>query len=391
MRVPVAATMSKRLLRLGSTMALLGAGLALVLQAPAMAVTDPFLQAQVDSITAIGVPGAQINDNGSTATSGVANVSNNQQMNSNMKFRIGSVTKSFTGGVALQLIGNSQLSLDDTVEDYLPGLLSYGDDVTMRMLLQHTSGIPDYWESGPDPLVYSFTNSATVRAQTWTPAQLVARVSGYPHAFNPGAQTSYSSTNFVILGMIIEDITGNSLQTEIQNRFITPLGLTGTSFPLTTTSMPSPSTHGYTLLFDEHLAPEPGTMTDVTNYNPSALWAMGNMISTTNDLNTYMKALIGGQLLPSWLTAEMKETVPFHMPFWPNNKIEMGLGIWGWKLPCGGMVYGHEGEVPGSNTFAFVNEDGTRAVSMNHNLLFLEWSDYFDTVAPAYDAVWCQE
>lgn len=365
-------------------------GITLVLHLISPALANGFLQSKMDTIVSLGVPGAQVSYNGIGVASGVANVDTDQEMKPYMKYRIGSVTKTFTAGVALKLIAENRLHLDDTVELHLPGLLSYGNQVTVRMLLQHTSGIPDYWESGPDPLVHSFTNDPAVRNQTYTPAQLVSRVASYPAQFTPGTETFYSSTNFVILGMIIEKVTNHTLQFEIQKRLLVPLGLANTSFPITSTILSYPSTRGYTFLFDEFGQPIPGTRTDVTNYNPSALWAMGNMISTNDDLNKYLKALIGGKLLPPWLTIEMKKTKPLNMPFWPVDKIELGLGIWGWKLPCGGMVYGHEGEVPGSNTFAFANANGTKAITMQHNLMFLDWNDYTNTVSPTYDSLWCR-
>ena len=129
-------------------------------------------------------------------------------------------------------------------------------------------------------------------------------------------------------------------------------------------------------------------MIDVTEYDPSALWAMGNIVSTPADLRRFYRALLGGRLLPAGLTALMKETRPNQTAEWPDG-IGMGLGLWSWDLPCGVRVYGHEGEVPGSNTWVFGTADGRRMIVMQHNLLYLNWDRWYDTVVPAYFSYWC--
>ena len=351
--------------------------------------SDRALDRARERLLELGVPGAQVDADGRTAARGVAALETGRPMRPGLSFRIGSVTKSFTATVALQLVAERRLTLGDTVERWLPGVLPYGGTVSLRHLLQHTSGVPDYWEAGPDPLNISFVNDAAVRAQTYAPREIVERVSGEPPDFAAGSRVEYSNTNYVLLGMIIEAATGKPLRREVMRRVIRPLELRNTRFVTSRTTLLRPFTRGYSNLFDADGLPAEGAVIDVTEYNPSALWAMGNMVSTTGDLRTFYRALLGGRLLPDALTALMKETRPNQTEEWPEG-IGMGLGIWSWDLPCGRRIYGHEGEVPGSNTWAFATDDGRRVVVMQHNLFYMNWDRWFDTVVPTYFSLWCE-
>jgi D-alanyl-D-alanine carboxypeptidase len=354
----------------------------------AAAERHPAPERRLGSLLAIGIPGAQVSIDGRKAAVGVADVTTGRPMRPTLAFRAGSITKSFTAAVVLQLVAERRLRLDDTVERWLPGVLPYGRAVTIRALLQHTSGVPDYWEAGPDPLNLSFVNDAAVRAQDHTPYELVERVSGEAADFAPGSRVEYSNTNYVLLGLIVETATRRSLEREVRRRILRPLHLRDTRFPTSETALPRPFTRGYTHRFDADGLPAAGPLVDVTEYDPSALWAMGNVVSTLDDLRRFYSALLGGRLLPPRLTALMKQTRPNETPEWPEG-IGMGLGIWSWDLPCGTRIYGHEGEVPGSNTWAFGSADGRRMVVMQHNLLYLDWDRWFDTVVPTYFALWC--
>ena len=360
------------------------AALLLLGAAPARA-ADPGLQRLLEA----GSPGAQVDDDGRAAARGVASLATGRPMRPHLAFRVGSVTKSFTATVVLQLAAERRLRLDHTVERWLPGVLPYGRDVTIRSLLQHTSGIPDYWEAGPDPLNLSFVNERAVRERTYSPREIVARVSGEPPDFASGARVEYSNTNYVLLGLIVEQATGRRLEGEVKRRVIEPLRLRDTRFPVTERTLLRPFTRGYTLRFDADGLPVGGRRIDVTAYNPSALWAMGNVVSTLEDLRKFYSALLGGRLLPPALTAEMKITRPNQTEEWPEG-IGMGLGVWSWDLPCGRRIYGHEGEVPGSNTWAFGTADGRRTVILQHNLFYMNWDRWFDTVLPTYFSYWCR-
>jgi D-alanyl-D-alanine carboxypeptidase len=355
----------------------------LVIASPAAAT-----ERRLEPLLTVGVPGAQVDVDGRKAAVGVADLATGRRMRPGLAFRAGSITKSFTATVVLQLAAERRLRLDDTIERWLPGVLPYGRAVTVRALLQHTSGVPDYWEAGPDPLNVSFVNDPAARARQYSPYELVERVSGEPPDFPAGSRIEYSNTNYVLLGLIVERATGRSLGREIRRRILRPLHLHDTRFPTSRTALPRPFTRGYSHLFDAEGLPAAGPLIDVTEYNPSALWAMGNVLSTLDDLRRFYAALLAGRLLPPHLTALMKQTRPNQTAEWPEG-IGMGLGLWSWDLPCGIRIYGHEGEVPGSNTWAFGTADGRRMVVMQHNLLYLDWDRWFDTVIPAYFSFWC--
>lgn len=349
---------------------------------------NPVLQAAMNGIVTAGYPGAYVNDSGDTAAAGVANVATGQPMRPYLTMRVGSLTKSFVAAVALQLVGEGKLSLNDTVEHWKPGLLPYGNQVTVRMLLQHTSGIPDYLESGSNPQLIPFINDPAFRQRTWTPRQIVSLVSSQPSNFTPGAQAQYSDTNYIVAGMIIEAASHHTVGTEIQNRIISPLHLTHTSFPTTAKTLPAPFTHGYSFLLDPTLGtPIPGTLTDETEYSPSLFWATGAIISNAEDINTFYRALLSGHLLSPSLTAQMKQTVPVTDPNFPPG-IGFGLGIWSWQLPCGVQVWGHEGEIPGFNTYAFSTVNGNRTITMEANQLKATDPMFF-TAFDTYQSLWC--
>ena len=172
--------------------AVLAFGALLILCSPAANASDPSSERRLDRLLELGIPGAQVKVKGRAAAVGVADLATRRPMRPSLSFRIGSVTKSFTATVVLQLVAERRLRLGDTVERWLPGLLPYGGTVTVRTLLQHTSGVPDYWEAGPDPLNISFTNDPAVRAQTYAPREIVERVSGELPDFVAGSRVEYS-------------------------------------------------------------------------------------------------------------------------------------------------------------------------------------------------------
>src|SRR3954471_11454067 len=182
----------------------------------------------------------------------------------NDRFRAGSITKSFVATVALQLVGEGKLSLSDSVERRLPGILPYGDRVTVRQLLNLTSGVPD----NQDPVNAEFLKGNMTRS--WTPRELVALVAGKRPDFRPGTGWAYSNTNYVLAGLMIERVTGHSLGAEVRSRILTPLHLRDSSFPINDTVIPGPHISGYAFVGDE--------TRDVTVLNPSGTWASGNLV-----------------------------------------------------------------------------------------------------------------
>jgi D-alanyl-D-alanine carboxypeptidase len=225
-------------------------------------------------------------------TSGVAEIGTTRPVPVHGRFRVGSITKTFVATAVLQLVDKGRLRLDDPVQKWLPDAVPDAR-ITVRQLLNHTSGLPDYRLTLPLPPNPEFLAN---RWRTWTPTELVARVAGRPPTVDPpGSAFSYSSTGYLLLGQIIERVTGRSYDTEIERRIIEPLALHGTSMPGTSPRIPGPLPHGYVLIAADGGPPQP---VDYTRSNPSVLGAAGEMISTTGDLNRFFSELLTGHSSP---------------------------------------------------------------------------------------------
>ncbi|MFJ8695392.1 serine hydrolase domain-containing protein, partial [Streptomyces roseolilacinus] len=271
----------------------------------------------VEEIVRSGVPGvlAQARDrhgvwNGSA---GVADRTTGRKRLPNDHYRVGSITKTFVATVVLQLEAEGRLDLDDSVEKWLPGVVRGnghdGREITVRQLLNHTSGIynvtadPGFQAKvfGPDFLHH--------RYDTWTPEQLVALAMEHAPAFAPGASWGYSNTNYVLAGMLVEKVTGRPYGEAVERRVLKPLGLGATSVPGTDARMPRPSGRAYSTLGADPA--DPATrIHDVTELNPSIAGSAGEMISTNADLQKFLGALLTGRLLPQQQMRELTRTVP---------------------------------------------------------------------------------
>ena len=262
-------------------------------------------------------------------------------------FHIASITKTFVAAVVLQLAAEGRLSLDDSVQKWLPGVISgHGYNpakITIRQLLQQNSGLRDYTSAPGFLTLQNF-------AKTWQPQQLVDIALGLPPV-----DRMYSNTNYILLGMIIQKVTGQTPITEISRRILAPLGLHGTSFPLTSKQIPAPYAHGYD-----------GPM-DVTNLvNPSIAWTAGAMISTVDDLARFYRALLTGRLLPLAQQRELLAAVPVSNPGSLFTE-HFGLGIYRVQLSCG-TAWGHDGGYPGGfKTYAYTSPDGNRQAVIVYN------------------------
>jgi D-alanyl-D-alanine carboxypeptidase len=327
---------------------------------PVAARTDG-LHDQVAAIQRTGTTGvlAEVTDGRrqQRARAGVSTVDTGAPVPYDGEFRIGSTTKTFVATVVLQLVGEGRLSLDDTVDRWLPGVVSgHGNDgsrVTVRELLQHTSGIYNY--TNDFPALASTAGFQAHRFDTYTPQQLVAIAMRHAPNFAPGTGWSYSNTNYILAGMIIEAVTGHSWAREVNARIIRPLRLRHTITPGTDPSIPGPHADGYSNFGS-------GPTIDVTAWNPSGADSAGSMISTTADLNRFLAALVRGRLLrPAQLTA-MEATVPAPELATVIPGARYGLGL-GWApLSCGGGYYSHPGDVPGYHTRNGITPNGQRSV-----------------------------
>jgi D-alanyl-D-alanine carboxypeptidase len=339
---------------------------------------SPELQRALDQVVAAGAPGALalVTDGAArvgedragghearargaveTVASGVADVRIGRPMRPGDRFRAASVTKSMLATVVLQLVAERRLSLSDTLERWLPGILAYGDRITVRQLLNHTSGVPDY-EAAVMAGLY-----AGDRFRSWRPRDLVALVADQPPDFPAGSARSYSNTGYVLLGLIIERVTGQRLGRELERRIFRPLGMHDTSAPTNFPLLVGRHANGYSLRLDDQLNPIEGTLFDITIFNPSLAWAAGNVVSDVEDLARFFRGLLGGRLLPPALLADMKTPVD-QTP----GEASYGLGLIVAPSPCG-PLFGHDGGIPGFTNFILSSEDGTHqfAVMVNAN------------------------
>ena len=316
------------------------------------------LQAGLNQGVADGYPGmiALIRDGGSTQSlsAGYGDAATKTAADPNAQFRIGSLTKAFTSTVVLQLDAGGKLSLDDTVEHWLPGVVdSHGYDgskITLRELLNHTSGLPDYF-SGVTAAAY-YANLAPNVA--YTPQALVAdALATRAPASAPGTTWAYANTNYILAGMVIQAVTGNSPATEITNRIITPLGLSGTTFPATN-QLTGDYLHGYNVAYGFD-----GTVSNIDMFG-----AAGALVSTTADLSTFVHALMSGQLLPAQQMAELETVVPESAS---DSIASYGLGILEEKLPCGKTAWMHDGGVLGYRGYWLSSADGSQQVILAGN------------------------
>ncbi|QWI17621.1 class A beta-lactamase-related serine hydrolase [Bacillus wiedmannii] len=302
------------------------------------------------------IPGVIVTvKNGETSwayASGEGNIERNHKVDADSAFRIGSTTKTFVATVVLQLAGEKKLNLDDTVEKWLPGLVKGngydGNKITIRQLLNHTSGIADYLT--PDLKEKLIENPS----ENYTAEQLISRAL----QLEPVKGWSYSNTNMVIIGLIIQKVTGESYAEQIKKRIIEPLSLKETVLPGSSMDIPKKNARGYLNMGDK--------LVDITLFNPSFANASGEMISTGEDMTTFFRALLGGKLL----SPEMRKEMVTNTVDTPIGKY--GLGVHTTKLPDGTEVWGHGGGIPGFTNFAGGTEDGQHVISININVLGAE-------------------
>lgn len=270
--------------------------------------------------------------------------------------RIASDTKTWVATVAMQLVAEGRLCLDDTVDQHLPGLIRNqyydGRTITVRQLMQHTSGLPEYLDT--------FANEDDARWLHLEPVDTVDLALKLKPPKRSASGFFYSNTNYNVLGMIIKQITGNDVATEVENRIITPLGLTGTSWPPgDETTLPAPELRGYAERGD-HLE-------DRTEWNVSGVGASGALVSTSADVTAFWSALFSGELLPPGLLADMEQTID------DGENGRYGLALERYERVPGFVTWGHSGSMEsGHHLENAVTADGLRAVTL------LIGSDDFD-------------
>lgn len=347
------------------------------------------LRQAMAELAASGAAGVQVrihDEHGDWAGSAGVRELRGGKVPANGRFRAGSITKTFVSTVVLQLVDEGAVALEDPVAEHLP---EYGIDprITVRMLLQHTSGLFNYTgEPRPDgtvepgiPLLGE--EFADNRFRTYEPAELVATALSKPARFVPGTDWSYSNTNYVLAGRLVERLTGTSYATQVRQRVLRPLGLRDTVLPGTRKDIPGPHAHGY------YAYRQDGGLRvlDATRVNPSWAGSAGEIISTTRDLDRFITALFAGELLPAHLLAEMRDALPTG----PTGGYGLGLESLDAGPACGGVYQGHTGGMHGYQSFLFSTADGgTRlTVSMTVGAADLADPETAERLAVALDTV----
>nr|WP_202512829.1 serine hydrolase domain-containing protein [Streptomyces sp. SID3343] len=343
-------------------------------------------QEAVDAAVAAGIPGAvasaQRGDRDRWfGQAGTADLRTGVPRRAEDRYRAGSITKTFVATVMLQLAAERKLSLDDTVDHWLPGLIQGnghdGTRITLRQILNHTSGIYSYTEDKDFQHTAFSTDFLRNRFDTWSPRRIVALAMTHKPDFAPGADWHYSDTNYTVAGMVIEKATGRAYADEIERRILRPLHLNATTLPGTESRMPRPAGRAYSKLTGSLDAPgEPDSpLYDVTELNPSIAGAGGEIVSTTGDLNRFYQALMSGRLLKPRQLDEMTTTVPIK-----GTNLSYGLGLMKVKSSCGKDLWGHNGGIQGSGSETLVTTNGDHALSINYNA---DWGGPQDRIVEA--------
>ncbi|WP_157253438.1 serine hydrolase domain-containing protein [Nonomuraea typhae] len=342
---------------------------------PGLAITDgraaagqdrPELQQAIQAIVDAGFLGVQarVNDERGewAGSAGQRKLGSAAKPPANGHFRIGSSTKPFVATLVLQLVAKGKLKLDGPVADHLPEF-KLDRNITVRMLLQHTSGLYNYTgEFRPDGSVEPGIPAtgkewADVRFKTYRPEELVRFGLSKGPRFAPGEKWSYSNTAYTLAQLLIEKVTGHSMADEMRLRILGPLKLQDTLLPGASPELPRPHPHGYFRYEDDGQ----WKVIDVTRQNPSMTAAAGDMISTTRDLHTFFSALNGGKLLPPKLLAEMRK--PHPKSYGPFGGYGLGTYVQNLGPDCGTVLHHNGSTAGGYVSVMYSTPDGKKTLT----------------------------
>lgn len=302
----------------------------------------------VKRVVSAGVPGVLVlvrdGDHTQTAAAGLADLAAHRKLRPEDRFRVGSVTKTFVATIVLELAAEKRLRLDDPVARWLPGLLPDGGRITIRDLLAHRSGLADVAD---DPEVLNGSRAA------WSPRRLVALVARRPRVGAPGGAFHYSSTNYLVLGLLVPRVTGRSVAEELRRRIIGPLHLRATAY------RPGPLSgryvHGYRLVSHQGVVDPTAAPRDLELQSARWAGASGDLVSSAGDLARFLAALLRGKLLPPRELRAMEAVSPRY-----------GLGLAVYPTRCG-LAWGHTGNLNGVLTIAWSTRDGRRQAVLMAN------------------------
>lgn len=343
------------------------------------------LQSALDDLHRAGIPGvyAEVRDGDQVwrGAAGVADLETGRPVTPGMRQRVGSITKTFTAAAILQQVEEGAIQLDAPIGRYLPRLVpdERGERITVRMLLNHTSGIAEYiphafpslTRPGPESLDDN-------RFRRFHPAELIEMGLAAPATGEPGgAPGVYSNTNYMLLGELLEQVTGTSVEKYITRNVIERAGLRHTEFPAVP-YIDRPHSRMYEALWGLLDPPR-----DYSIYNMSWVWPTASLVSTVADLNRFYGKLIDGEIVNRSSLARMQETGP--VIALDGQTIEYGLGLHKVEVPGCGTFWGHDGTVWGAGTVSMTRADGRRQLSIALNLM--RWNKPGSSGHPIDDAL----
>ncbi len=338
----------------------------------------------VQTLVSGAIPGAILyvrqGDRSYAVTAGYADKAAGVPMRAGDTYAIGSTTKSYTAVLVMRLVAQGRIALGAPVSRYLPGVVPNGGRITIGELLSHTSGL------------YNYTDDAKFRApylagdlrHVWTPRQLIGFAVAHPPLFPPGKRFSYSNTNYVLLGLIVERVTGETYARQLRENIFGLLGLAHTR--LRTVNGRLPEVHGY-LSFAPYGGPAGSPVIDGSVLSPSFAWSAGAIAANVEDVANFFRGLLSGKLVPHAQLTEMENTAAtggvYGLGLMPTNTTEYEV-----KTACG-RAWGHGGSEPGYYNLPISSPDGSRqAVLMVNADAFLitktQYEQMFKLVGSAY-------
>ncbi|MEU7479964.1 serine hydrolase domain-containing protein [Lentzea sp. NPDC042327] len=327
----------------------------------ALSLVTPIPQ-QLDRIVEDGMPGVEMHVNGSNHAKGNAPV--------NGRVRVGSITKSFVAVTVLQLVGEGEVALDGPVKNYVPRIED--ERITVRQVLQHTSGLPEF------SVAVGVAKIADVRDRYFEPYELLDAGLKQPVTGAPGEKYSYSNTNYVVAGLLVQKVTGRPVAEEVQRRVLDRAQLRDTYWPAQgERTIRGRHARGYAPadLFDPR-----SKAVDATELDSSWAWAAGALVSTPQDIARFYRSLLRGELLQKPQLDEMRRTIPI------DDRNAAGLGLESTKLSCGGVYWGHGGTIHGFSSFGAAT-DGGRHTAITATALFGTYGDAEKSLQQMLDVV----
>jgi D-alanyl-D-alanine carboxypeptidase len=305
-----------------------------------------------------------------TVARGLADVAADARMRSRLRFRIGSISKTFVAAALLQLASEDALALDDPLEQWLPGVVPNGASITIRHILMHTSGLANYTDDPDFSIAYRDDREAP-----WEPEDLLAIAFESPPYSAPGAAFHYSNTNYVLAGLLLEAVAGLPAGESLEQLVLRPARLRHVAFE--EDADVRRASRGYYVYGN-------GSVEDVSRYHPTAFWGAGNVGADARDVARFFRSLLGGRLLPDEELAAMKA-----LGSTPDEPYLTGYGLGLYQTQFGGCApwWGHDGRVDGYVSIAANSDDGARQV-----ILLVNTSSATFTEGPGFElfqAAWC--